>query len=101
MTTLLEKWDNRRIRSATSRPCEYCGEDLPEGVDKHTRRIRSAHFNEHSKERQEKEKGEAMTDITLPPLPSWAQYPDDDSIKDAIQDYARLAVEQDRAMRGK
>ena len=43
----------------------------------------------------------AMTDITLPPLPSWAQYPDDDSIKDAIQDYARLAVEQDRAMRGK
>ena len=35
MTTLLEKWDNRRIRSA--------------------------HFNEHSKERQEKEKGEAMT----------------------------------------
>ena len=35
-----------------------------------------------------------MTDITLPPLPPWAQYPDDDSIKDAIQDYARLAVEQ-------
>ena len=41
-----------------------------------------------------------MTDITLPPLPPWAQYPDDDSIKDAIQDYARLAVEQDRERRG-
>lgn len=27
------------------KPCEYCGADLPLGVDKHTRRIRSAHFS--------------------------------------------------------
>lgn len=29
-----------------SKPCEYCGADLPHGVDKATRRIRSFHFNE-------------------------------------------------------
>jgi hypothetical protein len=28
------------------KPCEYCGADLPEGVDKSTRRIRSFHFSE-------------------------------------------------------
>ena len=28
-----------------SKPCEYCGCDLPEGVDKSTRRIRSYHFS--------------------------------------------------------
>lgn len=27
-----------------SKPCEYCGADLPLGIDKHTRRIRSHHF---------------------------------------------------------
>lgn len=27
-----------------SKPCEYCGADLPLGVDKRTRRIRSYHF---------------------------------------------------------
>jgi hypothetical protein len=26
------------------RPCDYCGTDLPHGVDLRTRRIRSAHF---------------------------------------------------------
>ena len=26
------------------KPCEYCGHDLPEGVDKKTRRIRTYHF---------------------------------------------------------
>lgn len=28
----------------TNKPCEYCGTDLPLGVDLHTRRQRSAHF---------------------------------------------------------
>jgi hypothetical protein len=27
-----------------SKPCEYCGVDLPLGVDKGTRRVRSFHF---------------------------------------------------------
>jgi hypothetical protein len=27
-----------------SKPCEYCGADLPLGVDKGTRRVRSFHF---------------------------------------------------------
>ncbi|MEB3212415.1 MAG: hypothetical protein VKL39_13735, partial [Leptolyngbyaceae bacterium] len=27
-----------------SKPCEYCGCDLPLGVDKRTRQIRSFHF---------------------------------------------------------
>ena len=27
-----------------SKPCEYCGVDLPLGVDKRTRRVRSFHF---------------------------------------------------------
>lgn len=27
-----------------NKPCEYCGTDLPEGVDSHTRRVRSYHF---------------------------------------------------------
>ena len=27
-----------------SKPCEYCGADLPLGVDKSTRRVRSFHF---------------------------------------------------------
>lgn len=27
-----------------NKPCEYCGGFLPAGVDKRTRRIRSAHF---------------------------------------------------------
>jgi hypothetical protein len=27
------------------KPCEYCGCDLPLGVDKNTRRIRSRHFS--------------------------------------------------------
>ena len=27
-----------------SEPCEYCGVDLPLGVDKGTRRVRSFHF---------------------------------------------------------
>lgn len=27
-----------------NKPCEYCSEDLPEGVDKRTRQIRSYHF---------------------------------------------------------
>jgi hypothetical protein len=27
------------------KPCEYCGCDLPLGVDKDTRRIRSRHFS--------------------------------------------------------
>ena len=26
------------------RPCDYCGTDLPHGVDLRTRRIRTAHF---------------------------------------------------------
>lgn len=29
-------------------PCEYCGAPLPKGVDKKTRRIRSAHFGIHT-----------------------------------------------------
>ena len=28
-----------------SKPCEYCGCDLPVGVDKKTRQVRSHHFN--------------------------------------------------------
>ncbi|MEY2653413.1 MAG: hypothetical protein RLZZ524_440 [Pseudomonadota bacterium] len=31
--------------NAFSKPCEYCGCDLPHGVDKGTRRIRSFHFD--------------------------------------------------------
>lgn len=27
-----------------NKPCEYCGQTLPVGVDKRTRQIRSAHF---------------------------------------------------------
>ena len=34
------------------KPCEYCGQDLPEGTDKKTRQIRSAHFEEHAEERR-------------------------------------------------
>jgi hypothetical protein len=32
-----------------SKPCEYCGTDLPLGVDKRTRRIRSYHFSDCAK----------------------------------------------------
>jgi hypothetical protein len=28
-----------------SKPCEYCGYDLPVGVDKKTRQVRSHHFD--------------------------------------------------------
>ena len=31
--------------SAPRKPCEYCGLDLPLGVDRNTRRVRSYHFN--------------------------------------------------------
>lgn len=33
--------------------CEYCGAALPKGVDKSTRRIRSAHFARHPAERKQ------------------------------------------------
>jgi hypothetical protein len=32
--------------------CEYCGAALPKGVNKNTRRIRSAHFMRHAAERK-------------------------------------------------
>ena len=35
-----------------SKPCEYCGEVLPEGVDKRTRQQRGAHFAKHTEERR-------------------------------------------------
>ena len=35
------------------KPCEHCGEALPEGVDRHTRSIRSQHFEAHARERRE------------------------------------------------
>ena len=35
-----------------TKPCEYCGEVLPEGVDKRTRQQRSAHFAKHAEERR-------------------------------------------------
>lgn len=34
-----------------TKPCEYCGAVLPEGVDKRTRQQRSAHFAKHAEER--------------------------------------------------
>jgi len=30
---------------ALKKPCEYCGQDLPLGVDKPTRQVRSYHFS--------------------------------------------------------
>ena len=33
------------IKEHKKKPCEYCGCDLPLGVDKDTRRIRSRHFS--------------------------------------------------------
>ena len=36
-----------------SAPCEYCGFNLPAGVDRGTRRIRSAHFEQHARERRQ------------------------------------------------
>lgn len=44
------------------RPCEYCGESLPEGVDKKTRRIRSYHFAECKVRLAQKEQY-ALTDL--------------------------------------
>lgn len=44
------------------KPCEYCGEDLPEGVDKNTRRIRSHHFA-NCKVRQQIKEQEAQDEI--------------------------------------
>jgi hypothetical protein len=35
-----------------NKPCEYCGCDLPMGVDKHTRRVRSFHFERCEKRPQ-------------------------------------------------
>lgn len=41
--------------------CEYCGAALPEGVDKKTRQKRSAHFAQHTAERQKEESGVHFT----------------------------------------
>lgn len=41
--------------------CEYCGAALPKGVDKNTRRMRSAHFMCHAAERQKEESGVHFT----------------------------------------
>lgn len=47
------------------KPCEYCGKELPDGVDKATRRIRSAHFQTHSNERAEQAKIAKMDETLL------------------------------------
>jgi hypothetical protein len=39
-------------------PCEYCGASLPKGVDKDTRRQRSAHFQQHANERKAQQPAE-------------------------------------------
>lgn len=41
--------------------CEYCGAALPKGVDKNTRRMRSAHFMRHAAERQKEDSGVHFT----------------------------------------
>ena len=51
-------------------PCEYCGEDLPLGVDKRTRRLRSAHFALHTKERRDAEAANQRSEMTLLTFPN-------------------------------
>ncbi len=46
------------------RPCEYCGKELPEGVDKGSRQIRSSHFQTHAEERRRVEIAAAEPDLT-------------------------------------
>lgn len=46
--------------------CEYCQAPLPEGVDLKTRRIRSAHFAIHAKERADKKERDEMTPLPEP-----------------------------------
>ena len=58
-----------------SKPCEYCGVDLPLGVDKGTRRVRSFHFASCEKRPQ-----------TTPPLL------DPKAQRDALLEALRAAV---------
>ena len=60
-----------------NKPCEYCGCDLPQGVDKATRRIRSFHFErcearpldpfvlERQREARLQSEAQAMFDLLL------------------------------------
>jgi hypothetical protein len=49
---------------ALKKPCEYCGQDLPLGVDKPTRQVRSYHFS-HCTARPEPEPEREWVGLTV------------------------------------
>jgi hypothetical protein len=49
---------------ALKKPCEYCGQDLPLGVDKPTRQVRSYHFS-HCTARPEPEQESEWVGLTV------------------------------------
>jgi hypothetical protein len=52
-----------------AKPCEYCDQFLPAGVDRQSRRIRSAHFHKHAEERKAQQQSQPK-ELIEPPTPS-------------------------------
>ena len=58
---------------ALKKPCEYCGQDLPLGVDKPTRQVRSYHFS-HCTARPEPEPEREWVGLTATEIHDTDEY---------------------------
>lgn len=58
------------MSTLSKKPCEYCGQDLPRGVDLRTRRIRSRHFAHCETRLAQRDANLAKVQSALEQLPS-------------------------------
>ena len=67
------------------KPCEYCGQDLPLGVDKPTRQVRSYHFFHcTAAQPQEQEQEREWVGLTDEEVNSW-ELPDSPTVFEFVQ----------------
>ena len=69
---------------ALKKPCEYCGQDLPLGVDKPTRQVRSYHFSHCTARPEPEPELQKWVGLTAEEVNSW-ELPDSPTVFEFVQ----------------